>query len=236
MAMRLLKKSEVDKAKAEDRKREIDEGLKLATRVDSLRETQANEEKALERFRIETISRINEEIVSLTKTKNELSKEVSDLEDRKREALKPLDEAWEEVNLKQDELTEYAHQLHQDREIVSQAQRDHEVEVELLKVEKSRVSDERDRSIKSLADAEAFREESRLILFQNRTILEESKTILKESHRKAKLREQAIHNAELILKEREKTIQKKEKDIISQNIFLADQRKTLERAMARLKK
>lgn len=233
--MKLLSKSDIATAKAKDKRREIDEGLKIAQRVDSLRETQAMEEAALTKFRKETLIAINQEIVSETRKKNELLKEVSDLEDRKREALKPLDEAWNAVRAKEEELTEYAHQLHQDREILSQAEKDHEIEVELLKVEKSRVSDERDRSIKSLANAEAFREENRLILSQNRNILEESKLVLKDAQKKAKLKEQAIHVAELRLKERERIIQEKEKDIINQNIFLADQRKTLERALNRIK-
>ena len=48
--MRLMKKSDITKANAQAKKREIDEGVKLAKRIDGLRETLADEEQSLEKF------------------------------------------------------------------------------------------------------------------------------------------------------------------------------------------
>ena len=53
--IKLLSKSEIDKAKNADKAKEIAEGLKISRKVDSLRELMADEEKALEKFRSESL-------------------------------------------------------------------------------------------------------------------------------------------------------------------------------------
>lgn len=98
MVMRLLKKKEIDKLKAADRKREIDEGIKLATRVDGLRQLAASEETQLETFRVETLKSIHEETAEAIIKRDTLTKEVAELEDRKKVALEPLTEAWNALN------------------------------------------------------------------------------------------------------------------------------------------
>lgn len=97
MGMKLLPKSEVEKARATDKKREIDEGMKLAQRIDNLRETAALEEGELEKFRKETIKTIHEDITTESQRLDELKKKVSDLETRRQEALKPIFEEQERL-------------------------------------------------------------------------------------------------------------------------------------------
>lgn len=103
--MKLLSKSEVNKAKSIDRQREVDEGLKLAKRVDALREVAAQEDASLQKFRRETLARISTEILFETTKRDTLKQEVSDLEERKRVALVPLTEAWEDVEEEREILT-----------------------------------------------------------------------------------------------------------------------------------
>lgn len=97
MGMKLLPKSEVEKARAADKQREINEGSKLAKKIDNLREVVVEEEEALELFRKETIKRIYEEITVEAQKRDNLKKEVTDLETRKRIALEPLDQQWGEL-------------------------------------------------------------------------------------------------------------------------------------------
>lgn len=92
--MRLMAKSDIDKAKAAAQRQSIDEGLKLAKRVDALREVSAAEEASLERFRSETLKVIHAEITEVTEKRDTLKKEVADLEALKVELQKPLDEEW----------------------------------------------------------------------------------------------------------------------------------------------
>lgn len=60
--MRLLAKSDINRKKSIERQQLIDEGLKLAKRVDDLREVVSQEEQALERFRRESIKEIHKQI------------------------------------------------------------------------------------------------------------------------------------------------------------------------------
>lgn len=102
--MKLLVKSEVIKAKSIDRQREIDEGLKLSGKVDALREISAQEEAKFAKFRTETLSVIQSEILSETKKRDELKHEVSVLEDRKVQALKPLTEELDKITAGKEHL------------------------------------------------------------------------------------------------------------------------------------
>lgn len=96
--MRLLNKSDIAKAKANEQRMNVEEGLKLAKRVDNLREVAAQEEVSLAKFRKEQIAKINEEITKAEGKKSSLFKEVKDLEERRKELQKPLDDEWSRIN------------------------------------------------------------------------------------------------------------------------------------------
>lgn len=104
MVMRLLPKSEIDRAKATEKKREIDEGLKIAQRIDNLRETQAETETALEKWRRETVALIHEEISKEAYKRDELKGLNARLERERDELQKPLDDEWVKVRAKDIEL------------------------------------------------------------------------------------------------------------------------------------
>ncbi len=211
--MKLLSKSEITLHKGRERQEQINEGVKVAKRIDNLRETAASEEVALEKFRKESISAINQEIVLKEKEKNELLKEVSDLEDRKAQALLPLDDAWREVHEKESELTEYALKLQEDRNILEQSEQEHEVEVELLKKNKHRVERERDQSLKSLADAEEKRDEAVRNLKSSQTILEDTKHFSKQEEKRLK-------DIEIILLSKERDIANMRRNIEAEHKIL----------------
>ena len=98
MSMRLLQKSAVIQAKAVDRQREVDEGAKLAKRVDSLRQLSATEEKNLLDFRDKTMAAVREEIAPIHYEKQVLLQDIEGLKVQKKLLLQPLDEKWEEVS------------------------------------------------------------------------------------------------------------------------------------------
>lgn len=97
MGMKLLPKSEIDKMKAVERKREIDEGLKLAKRVDNLREVAAAEEASLRKFRNETVKVIYDEITKEEQKLNALKGEIVRAQKEREELKKPLDAEWARV-------------------------------------------------------------------------------------------------------------------------------------------
>lgn len=104
--LRLLPKEEIQKKKADEKFREIQEGLKLAKRVDSLREIQSQEEASLAEFRKKTLESIHEETTAKAKERDSLISEVETLEKRKEEALQPLEDEWSEYEWNEPLLSE----------------------------------------------------------------------------------------------------------------------------------
>lgn len=92
--MKLLVKSDIAKAKSVERQQEIQEGLKLAKRVDTLREVAAAEEASLAKWRTETVKLIQDEITSFAAKRDELQKQVSKLEADMVATMEPLDKRW----------------------------------------------------------------------------------------------------------------------------------------------
>lgn len=79
-APRLLDKKLISASLAQERKVEIDKGVKLAQAIDILRETKVAEELALEEFRIVTVRKVQAEIDALSQERNRLRKEVETLQ------------------------------------------------------------------------------------------------------------------------------------------------------------
>lgn len=102
--MKLLPKKEIDKQKADERKRLIDEGMALAKSVDKLRETRAIEEKNLREWRLDNVTRIQQEIESYLEVKENLRKETEAMEALRKKLIEPLDKEWEEINKIKQEL------------------------------------------------------------------------------------------------------------------------------------
>lgn len=102
MAIRLLNKRDVDVAKARDRQIAVAEGLKLAQRVDGLREVSASEAVALETWRRETLSAITEDITATTSVRDGLQSEVKGLEERRALATSSLVERENAVQSRED--------------------------------------------------------------------------------------------------------------------------------------
>lgn len=78
--MRLLDKKEITADSALERKRQIDEGLRLAKRIDALRQTELEEQAKLGKFRTETLKILKEEVDMLQAKKKALLKEIETLE------------------------------------------------------------------------------------------------------------------------------------------------------------
>lgn len=80
--MKLLSRQEISIAKQRDTSREVQEGLKLTRRVDSLRELRLSEEKKLEDWRRETLESIQGEISILSEKKDTLERQITSLEQK----------------------------------------------------------------------------------------------------------------------------------------------------------
>lgn len=103
MAVRLLSKHEIQRRKSEERRQEIEEGLKVARRVDALRETLASEETSLEQYRSSTLKAIQNDLQETADKKNSLLSEIAILERRRSQLQVPLDAAWSQARALREE-------------------------------------------------------------------------------------------------------------------------------------
>lgn len=77
--MKLLDKVQISNLKVNERRRDVDEGVKLAKKIDLLRETASAEESRLAKFRTETLRLIKEDIDKLIAERDKLKDEVNNL-------------------------------------------------------------------------------------------------------------------------------------------------------------
>ena len=234
--IKLLSKSEIDKAKNADKAKEIAEGLKISRKVDSLRELMADEEKALEKFRSESLSAISKEIEEKNSEKIKLENEVREL---RREIMSESKLTREERhNLEQ--LKEVL--IKKEEELGKKSQEIDLKEIDIAIALKNSAEDEkRAQNHREIAEnlhkkAEEEKNEADLIKQRAQKIEDNINNYKQETENLFVIREIAISQKEqdLILQEEEN--KKLEQELNKEKIQLADQRATLERALERLRK
>lgn len=159
--MRLQPKKAIAADLATQRKAQIDEGVKIASKVDALRETLVQEEGNLERFRTESIAIVQADIDRYIDTKNNLISEVQTLERRKAEAQIPLDMEWEKLRQAEARFLRDKQAWGEKSDSLDERQSQIErAEVEVAN-EKERAADLKHRASVLLAEADETRKEAR---------------------------------------------------------------------------
>lgn len=114
--MILPKQIDINKAKAAERKLQIDEGVALAQRVDELRGMRLQMEKNFEVWRVETSRAIQEKIDRLIEYKEFLEQDTKALGIKRQEMIKPLDEEWGKLNQAKEQFKKDKNELFLDQE------------------------------------------------------------------------------------------------------------------------
>lgn len=236
MVMRLLSRIEINTQKSREREQEVQEGMKLAKRVDSLREIQAQEEASLTKFRIKTLAKIHEETKEKAARLQEITQEVQKLSLERIELQRPLDKAWKDVATKQNEIIAQEEELkkkeedieNRDVELASQI---HSVAIEARRLgsEKAHVAQVQKETKRSLSEAKDVLFEANNI--KDRTIRAKERIENELTHREALA---AVRERECMI--REEQAQRIIEENLEEKRQLADQRATLERALKRLEK
>jgi len=86
MGVKLLSKSELSGLKAKAQERDIQEGVKIATRVDGLRELWSKTEQDFELYKTSTLAAIQDELQKATEEK-ENRRRITDIESRIRATI-----------------------------------------------------------------------------------------------------------------------------------------------------
>lgn len=202
--IRLLTKSEIDKAKSQDIQRDRAEGLKIARAVDSLREVHSEEEASLERFRNETLSKIHEETIvkqtelkSLIIQKESLERDVEDLRQKQYQLLQlPIDNEWEKIEDKHRRLQEMEVALKDRLEVLEKEEQKIEIRRKELSQEEARITQEHEASIRDLKDAVSRKESATLLLNGANSKMDEVNQYIESSQKNILIREKEIEKLE----------------------------------------
>ncbi len=113
MPIKLLSKQEINQKQALQRHAEVEEGRKLAKRVDNLRELAVEEEASLASFRAKTLKAINEEIRKATTEHEAVLTQVKELRGELETGFSELEKAKNVVKLKEQDLVSRETQVEQ---------------------------------------------------------------------------------------------------------------------------
>ncbi len=234
--LRLLPREEIDKRKAQERTREMNEGQKLAGRVDSLREMAVSEEIALDTYRTETLKKIQEEIQSKRGEYDLIHAEVTALKAERARLSEPLDSDWDKLHKAEDKCAKWEIAL-DDREwkMSDEVRKLSNLSKELEKVAKdTEISFLKVKN--DLADAAISKKTARKAIDEAhntaKSMLDEAKTKVADISKREKAVAMREYEVELVKKSNLLV----RKANIADQIRLADREATLERGFAELKR
>lgn len=137
--MKLLDKQEVNRLKGVERKLEVDEGVKLAKKVDALRELAAKEQTNLTKFRESSLAIVKAEIDEAIKKRDALRENIEVLTRQQQELRIPLDNEWNRVKLLSRELDKRAIELDEFNAVLTENEEFYFKRVEMLENDKQRI-------------------------------------------------------------------------------------------------
>lgn len=230
--LKLLKKSEIEKTKVTERQREIEEGMKLAKRVDTLRETASEEEAALHKFRGETLGVIQSEIDAKVLERDTLERENAVMREERIRLSAPIDltKEWEQVRLDKIDIENWKNTL-SEKEVGMLAREGEVTEQEsLLQNREYSLAQKESLITRSLAEAEKKFTEAGTTLTEARS---QSETLNRSSRNREDaivLRESGVATKEESFVARETANALHEKDLANRELALRDKYDTLAKA------
>lgn len=231
--MQLLSKRELNQAKQADRQREIEEGLKLARRVDGLRETASEEEAKLTKFRIKSVEQLHSEIKPLEDKKQSLLDEVRELEHRKKIAQIPLVAEWKLLTKAKEELEKLTEEIFRKKSYLAQKEKEVVDTLKQVTEEKARVETLKRTTLEKLTQSEntfvKAQKESDEVKKQAESILSSARLRNKDSLR----READVSVLEREIKIRQESLLRHEVDLTNRERAVKDKYQTLLRTQKR---
>lgn len=191
--MRLLTKKEVTVAKNATISRDREEGLKLARRVDRLREVVSDEEASLAKFRRETIARIHEEVTKENSILEELRTEVKRLAKRRQQLLEPIEAIRNEAEKDRNEARRTLEEAERLKAASLSLHAESAERLSRVRDDEKRVATLKDRASSALTDVFRDREAAKASLADARAIESRSNELAQTVERD--LRDRDIHMA-----------------------------------------
>jgi len=234
--MKLLAKSDIHQKKAAEQKQTIDEGKKLASTIDRLREVAAQEETSLEKFRSETLEQIHKETTEAATKRDALLGEVKELESAKREALQPLTRELELIDEAREELAQKA--AYNATQALTIEDREQSISAKEKEIDQTllRVQTKEEAVTRKLADIIHTEEETNQLNSEARHLMEEANDIRTRLNNELVHREQVCANAENSIIIREQQLEADKSAMRKEWRLLEDRKAAFERSFNRLKK
>jgi hypothetical protein len=201
--MKLIPKSEVSRSQAIQKRQELDEGMKLAKRVDDLRALQATEEKSLQDFRNTFIAEVKRETFSALAERDGILSEVRMLRAEKQRDMKELTERSLELDEISKSLDEREKSIEQKLSDISGKEKMiDEIRQKLL--EERKIADIRREEAEKL-QISAFENEKRA-----KSVLIEANNVKEQAESEAEMIKQELASREAVLARNEANLAKKE--------------------------
>jgi mRNA-degrading endonuclease YafQ of YafQ-DinJ toxin-antitoxin module len=235
MTMRLLAKSDITKAKANEQRQTIDEGVKLAKRIDNLREVVATEEEKLEQFRSETVSAIYKDIRKAEVKRDALFVEIGKLQSELKIMRLPLDAEWDEVRKEQKDIEFQRSEITNKLKLVNDAEKHAEYLVKEAKTVDVIANTRNDVAKKLLKEAEAKHEEAEETLDRARKADNEATVLYEKMMKELTHRDMECATRERGVTMKEEQLNARETELANGWRLLEDRKATLERSLSKLK-
>lgn len=225
--MKLLEKHEVDQLKARERKQEIDEGAKLAKKIDELRRLEADEKSRITSWRDSSLELVKGEIAEAFKERDTLRSEIQELKKVKERLLLPLDAEWEKVHAEQHALDSLKSELQEKEEKLALLEKDIATKSRSIEVEEVRVENLRNFALQKRTESEAVLTRAKEDVAQMRN---NAQTILIEAELTEKLlteREERVAEKEAVIDNKMKESEAYAKKLHIKQLQLKDLEETL---------
>ena len=235
--MKLLERQSLNNDLQEQRRAQAEEGIRLAKRIDALRETLSTLEKQHQDFIESSRTTYQEAIGALERRKDELEKEIVRLEERRALLREPLDnEEWESL--------EEAQKDHEKKALSLAIQEASIAKRDSVVLEKEKKAEQRERALNDMSEAieqeRAFvsheKEKATSLTLKLREEEKRSVSEQKERERITLKKDEEFDRRARAIDMREKLLNAREKSIDKREAFVDHKYKVLQRTIKRIKK
>ena len=233
--MKLLSKQDISTLKTNERKMEIDEGVKLAQRVDKLRELSSIEQAKLSKFLDESLANVHLKIDESIVEHNDWLNKIESAKEQREILLQPLTVEWEEVNNAKE-------QLKQDRTVYEDSlsklltiNAENITQKEELDLENKRLDYERGSIAQIREEANADKEEAKRMFKTSRESAQQVKVAKEKTIKQLTQRELDVKNREREVELADGYNKRKETELINAEKAINDKYITLMRTQSRIR-
>lgn len=234
--MKLLERQSLNNDLQEQRRAQAEEGIRLAKRIDALRETLSTLEKQHQDFIESSRTTYQEAIGALERRKDELEKEIVRLEERRALLREPLDKEWESL--------EEAQKDHEKKALSLAIQEASIAKRDSVVLEKEKKAEQRERALNDMSEAieqeRAFvsheKEKATSLTLKLREEEKRSVSEQKERERITLKKDEESDRRARAIDMREKLLNAREKSIDKREAFVDHKYKVLQRTIKRIKK